>query len=245
MDLVLLVQTTISSLLSRCTAACGRTLVASRPGAAARARVIGTARASLAVLLLLQLAACTAPPAPPVAVAADGPPIVPTPTGVPTLVPTPTVPTVVPTPTGVPTAVPTPTAVPAPRYDLVLVGGTLIDATGAPPLEKAAIAIQGRRIVQIGTPEELVTRPATGYVREFTRDVQRAKVISARALMEPAPPHGEYAGRVSASARIAAFAAQIVADERPFAVVDGEDSVIGQIHRDSVIGLLAGREAAS
>jgi glycine betaine/proline transport system ATP-binding protein len=100
-------------------------------------------------------------------------------------------------------------------------------------------------IIQIGTPEELVTRPATDYVREFTRDVQRAKVISARALMEPARPDGDYAGRVSAGARVATFAAQIVGAERPFAVVDGEDAVIGQIHRDSVIALLAGRETAS
>jgi imidazolonepropionase-like amidohydrolase len=50
---------------------------------------------------------------------------------------------------------PTPTAVPAPRYDLVLVGSTLIDATGARPLENAAIAIQGQRIVNIGTADTL------------------------------------------------------------------------------------------
>ena len=35
-------------------------------------------------------------------------------------------------------------------------------------------------IVQVGTPEELVLNPATDYVAEFTRDVQRAKVVSAR-----------------------------------------------------------------
>jgi imidazolonepropionase-like amidohydrolase len=160
MDFVLLVQTTINSLVSRRAAARGRTIVASRPGAAARARVIGAVRASLVVLLLLQLAACAAPPAPPVAAAADSLTLAPTPTAVPTVVPTPTdVPIVVPTPTTVPTAVPTlvptPTAVPAPRYDMVLVGGTLIDATGAPPLENAAIAIHGRHIVQIGTADTL------------------------------------------------------------------------------------------
>jgi imidazolonepropionase-like amidohydrolase len=139
-DFVLLVQTTINSLVSR--------------RATARSKAIGAVRASLAVLLLLQLAACYAPPAPPIAVAAEGPALVPTPTDVPTLVPTPTdVPTAM--PTLVPTLVPKPTAVPAPRYDLVLVGGTLIDATGAPPLEHAAIAIQNRHIVHIGTADTL------------------------------------------------------------------------------------------
>ena len=42
-------------------------------------------------------------------------------------------------------------------------------------------------IIQIGTPEELVTRPATDYVAEFTRDVPRAKVLSARSVMSPKP----------------------------------------------------------
>jgi imidazolonepropionase-like amidohydrolase len=155
MDLVLLVQTTINSLVSRRAAARGRTIVASRLGAAARVRVIGAVRASLAVLLL-QLAACAAPPVPLVAVAAEDPTLVPTPTAVPTLVPTPTaVPTAVPTLAPTSTLVPTPTAVPAPRYDLVLVGGTLIDATGTLPLENATIAIQGRHIVHIGTADTL------------------------------------------------------------------------------------------
>ena len=74
-------------------------------------------------------------------------------------------------------------------------------------------------IIQIGTPEELVINPATTYVAEFTRDVQRAKVVSARTLMDPARPDGNYAGEVAAHARVASFAAEIVAADRPFAVV--------------------------
>jgi glycine betaine/proline transport system ATP-binding protein len=101
--------------------------------------------------------------------------------------------------------------------------------------------MQDGEIIQVGTPEDLVTRPATDYVREFTRDVQRAKVISARALMVPTATGVDYAGRVPANARVAAFAAQIVATDRPFAVVDGEDHIIGEVRRDSVINLLAGR----
>jgi glycine betaine/proline transport system ATP-binding protein len=101
--------------------------------------------------------------------------------------------------------------------------------------------MQDGEIIQVGSPEDLVTRPATDYVREFTRDVQRAKVISARALMVPAATGFDYAGRVPANARVAAFAAQIVAMDRPLAVVDGDDRIIGEVRRDSVIDLLAGR----
>jgi glycine betaine/proline transport system ATP-binding protein len=88
----------------------------------------------------------------------------------------------------------------------------------------------------------LVTRPATDYVREFTRDVQRAKVISARALMRPAASGASYAGQVKANARVASFAAQIVGADRPFGVIGADGQLAGEVHRDSVVALLAGRD---
>jgi glycine betaine/proline transport system ATP-binding protein len=97
-------------------------------------------------------------------------------------------------------------------------------------------------IIQVGSPEDLVTRPATDYVREFTRDVQRAKVISARSLMRPAAPGGRYANYVQAGARIASFAAQIVASDQPFGVIGENGQLAGEIHRDAVVALLAGRD---
>ncbi len=96
-------------------------------------------------------------------------------------------------------------------------------------------------VIQIGTSEELVINPATTYVAEFTRDVQRAKVVSARTLMEPARGDGDYAGRVAAHARIASFAADIVGADRPFAVVDESGAVLGAIAPRKVVDLLAGR----
>jgi len=97
-------------------------------------------------------------------------------------------------------------------------------------------------IIQVGSPEDLVTRPATDYVREFTRDVQRAKVISARALMRPPAPGGRYASHVQATARIASFAAQIVAADQPFGVIGEDGQLAGEVHRDAVVALLAGRD---
>jgi glycine betaine/proline transport system ATP-binding protein len=43
--------------------------------------------------------------------------------------------------------------------------------------DRIAIMKDGE-VIQIGTPEQLVVSPATDYVAEFTRDVQRAKVMS-------------------------------------------------------------------
>jgi glycine betaine/proline transport system ATP-binding protein len=104
-------------------------------------------------------------------------------------------------------------------------------------------------IIQLGTPEELVTRPATDYVAEFTRDVPRAKVLTARSVMRPLPDGqargdraNDYAGEVKIESRIAEIAAQVEASERPFAVVDGAGQVVGELGRDEVIAVLVGRE---
>jgi len=108
--------------------------------------------------------------------------------------------------------------------------------------DRIAIMKDGE-IIQIGSPEDLVTRPATEYVAEFTRDVQRAKVISAGALMRPCRDGAAYATRVRIGDRAASFAAAIVVSAQPFGVVDDAGALIGEIQRDAVIDLLAGRKA--
>jgi glycine betaine/proline transport system ATP-binding protein len=104
-------------------------------------------------------------------------------------------------------------------------------------------------IIQIGTPEDLVMRPASDYVAEFTRDVQRAKVVTAGGLMRrralPLPP---FRLRVSADARVQTFAADLLAVDGAAAVIDGAGEVLGVVERDDVIAVLAGtpaREAAA
>jgi glycine betaine/proline transport system ATP-binding protein len=43
-------------------------------------------------------------------------------------------------------------------------------------------------VVQIGTPEEILTKPATGYVAEFVQDVDQGRVIEVSEVMsEPKP----------------------------------------------------------
>jgi glycine betaine/proline transport system ATP-binding protein len=107
--------------------------------------------------------------------------------------------------------------------------------------DRVAIMKDGE-VIQIGTPEELVVHPATGYVAEFTRDVNRAKVMSAKSLMQKAQS-AQHGGRVRPEAKIATFASEIVAAKLPFAVVDASGAVIGEVAPAAVIDLLAGREA--
>ncbi len=98
-------------------------------------------------------------------------------------------------------------------------------------------------IIQVGTPEALVTAPASDYVAEFTKDIPRAKVLSAASVMEA--PGGEYAGEVPAASKVADIAAAVEAADRPFAVVNGSGEVVGRITRQTVIDVLVGRGATN
>src|SRR5680860_1439444 len=51
--------------------------------------------------------------------------------------------------------------------------------------DRIAVMRDGR-IVQIGTPEEILTDPANDYVAQFVQDVDRARVLTAATVMEPA-----------------------------------------------------------
>lgn len=51
--------------------------------------------------------------------------------------------------------------------------------------DRIAVMRDGR-IVQNGTPEEILTDPANDYVAQFVQDVDRARVLTASAVMEPA-----------------------------------------------------------
>ena len=60
--------------------------------------------------------------------------------------------------------------------------------------DRIAVMRDGR-IVQIGTPEDILTDPANDYVQQFVQDVDRARVITAANVMErPRPVVSQYAG---------------------------------------------------
>lgn len=107
--------------------------------------------------------------------------------------------------------------------------------------DRIAIMKDGE-IIQIGTPEELVLRPATNYVAEFTRDVNRAKVLSARSIMGPITTLTGGLTKVSANDKITSFAAAIVDSPTPFAVTRSDGEVIGEIAPRAVIDLLSGKD---
>jgi glycine betaine/proline transport system ATP-binding protein len=108
--------------------------------------------------------------------------------------------------------------------------------------DRIAIMKDGQ-IIQIGTPEELVSHPATDYVAEFTSDVNRAKVLSAKSVMGPASAGASAYHRVKATAKVASFAAAIVGADQPFAVEGEDGEILGEVSPRQVIDVLSGRDA--
>ncbi len=92
--------------------------------------------------------------------------------------------------------------------------------------------------VQVGTPEEVVAHPADDYVADFTKDVPRAHVLTARAIMKPVNGHGSIEGPVVSPATVVQDLIPMVADaERTIRVVDGED-LVGLVDRSAVMTAL-------
>jgi len=89
---------------------------------------------------------------------------------------------------------------------------------------------------QVGTPEEIVSNPATDYVREFTTDVPRAKVLRARALAAP----GEATTRtVQADAVLESVIPLLLEHDEPVGVMDADGRSLGVIDRKAVATILA------
>jgi len=89
---------------------------------------------------------------------------------------------------------------------------------------------------QVGTAVELITRPATEYVREFTKDIPKAKVLTAADVMTAGTPDGR---RVPASATIESIVPGLLDDPSPLTVVDEEQRAIGMVDRAAVARVLA------
>lgn len=104
------------------------------------------------------------------------------------------------------------------------------------------IAIMKDGVVeQLDTPANIVLNPATEYVRKFTEDVPREKVLRVEALMEPVDTSEALGNlRVPMSAIVESIAEDILQQEMPVAVVDSNDKVVGTLHSSHVIKVLFG-----
>ena len=103
------------------------------------------------------------------------------------------------------------------------------------------------RIVQTGTPEEILTRPADDYVRAFVQNISKLGLITARTIMEPLamvqaarPFDTASAPRGFAAANLDELIGLVAGTDVPVVIVDG-GTLVGAVTKDRL--LLAIREA--
>ena len=109
--------------------------------------------------------------------------------------------------------------------------------------DRIAIMQEGR-IVQIGTPEDLILSPADGYVAEFTREAPRARILSARAIARARRNGEAVVGSIAADSKVAEFAKEVEASSTAFAVRDADGTIIGVVDRAAVMSVLIGATEA-
>jgi len=104
--------------------------------------------------------------------------------------------------------------------------------------DRIAIMRDGR-IVQLGTPEDLVGSPADDYVSNFVRDIPRSHVLTLRWIMrEPAP--GEADGpTLDVSTTVRKAVPVIAASERPICAVEN-GRVVGVVDKEAALIAIAG-----
>jgi len=96
-------------------------------------------------------------------------------------------------------------------------------------------------IEQLDTPANIVLNPATEYVRKFTQEVPREKVLKIESVMEPTGDNKNLSDlKVSKDAIIETVAEKILEQEKPVAVIDSNNKVIGVVKPSKVIHTVFG-----
>ena len=97
-------------------------------------------------------------------------------------------------------------------------------------------------IEQLDTPANIVLHPATEYVRKFTEDVPREKVLKIEAVMDPIDDNTELGSlQVFKDAIIETVAESVLTEHKHVAVVDDAGVVVGAVHASKVISMLFGK----
>lgn len=106
--------------------------------------------------------------------------------------------------------------------------------------DRIAIMRDGK-VVQMGTPEDIVMHPADDYVADFVAGISRLKVVHAHAVMQPTGAYISQHGplpqdcrQVEASETLSNLITMAIDDDRPILVRDGGDD-LGVITRADLL----------
>ena len=96
-------------------------------------------------------------------------------------------------------------------------------------------------IEQLDKPDNIVLNPATDYVKKFTEDVPREKVLKIESIMDPKDTNASDNLKVSKDDIIESVAEKILNSKEIIKVIDPKDSSeVGSINPSKVIKVLFG-----
>ena len=96
-------------------------------------------------------------------------------------------------------------------------------------------------IEQLDTPANIVLNPATEYVRKFTEEVPREKVLKIKSVMDPFDPDEEVSDlRVQQDAIIETVAEAVLNAGKPVPVIDAAGEIVGALHASHIVHVLFG-----
>ena len=95
-------------------------------------------------------------------------------------------------------------------------------------------------IEQLDTPANIVLNPATEYVRKFTEEVPREKVLKIEDIMEKLNTENLGDLKVSKNEIIENVAEKILTQEKSVGVIDKNNQIVGIVHPSKIINTVFG-----
>ena len=95
-------------------------------------------------------------------------------------------------------------------------------------------------IEQLDTPAKIVLNPATEYVRKFTEEVPREKVLLIEDVMDKSTNNNLGDLRVLKDEIIENVAEKILTQEKTVGVIDSDNNIVGSINPTKIINTVFG-----
>jgi glycine betaine/proline transport system ATP-binding protein len=95
-------------------------------------------------------------------------------------------------------------------------------------------------IEQLDTPANIVLNPATEYVKKFTEEVPREKVLKIEDIMDKVNNENLGELKVSKNAIIEDVAEKILTQEKLVSVTNENNQIIGTVHPSKIINTVFG-----
>ena len=107
--------------------------------------------------------------------------------------------------------------------------------------DRIAIMRDGR-VVQTGTPEDIVMHPADDYVADFVAGISRLNVVRAHAVMQKLKPFESANGKIAETvmefpedANLSSLITHAIEDDKPVVVTDSDGKRVGVITRSDLL----------